>query len=72
MWVYCWLSLHRHQSKILGPAPTAFGPLPWKFPLFCHRRYVTKPTSDEEDDGDEKGKGEKVNKGEGLYMYPMA
>lgn len=49
--------------------------LPWEFPLLCRRRYVTKPTSDEEDDGEEKGEGEegeRDNKDKGLHMCPMA
>ena len=44
--------------------------------LLCSvgRRYVTRPSSDDEDDGDEKGEeeeGEQIRKDECLYMDPQ-
>lgn len=50
------------------------GPLLERLLCSVGRRYVTRPSSDDEDDGDEKGEeeeGERIHKDEGLYMDPQ-
>lgn len=61
---------HHKQSRILGPGLPALASLLKRLLCSLGRRYVTRPSSDDEDDGDEKGKeeeGERIDKDEGLY-----
>lgn len=68
------MASHHKQSRLLGCVLPALGALLESLLCSVGRRYVTRPSSDDEDDGDEKGEeeeGKRIRKDEGLYMDPQ-